>query len=37
MLAGVTVPEAVLGVLGISERVRGAAIKWVPLRLHTSL
>jgi len=25
------------GVLGISERVRGVAVKWVPLRLHILL
>jgi len=32
MLAGVAVAlEVVLGVLGISERVRGAVVEWVPL------
>ena len=34
MLVGVIVVlEAVLGVLGISKRVGGVAIEWIPLRL----
>ena len=38
ILVGVAaVPEAVLGVLGISERVKGAAAERVPLRLRTLL
>jgi len=38
VLAGVAVAlEAVLGVLGISKRVRGVAVEWVPLWLRTSL
>jgi len=32
VLVGVAVvPELILGVLGISKRVGGAAIEWVPL------
>jgi len=34
LVRAVEVLEAVLGVLGISKRVRGAALKWVPLRLY---
>ena len=37
MLAGVIVPKAVLGVLGISKRVGGAVIERVPLRLRILL
>jgi hypothetical protein len=38
VLAGaVVVLEVVLGVLGISERVEGAAAEWVPLRLRILL
>jgi hypothetical protein len=31
MLVGVIVLEVALGVLGISKRVGGAAVEWVPL------
>jgi hypothetical protein len=37
MLAGVIVLEAVLGILGISKRVGGAATERVPLRLRILL
>jgi hypothetical protein len=37
MLAEVIVLEAVLGVLGISKRVKGAVIERVPLRLRILL
>ena len=37
MLAGAIVLEVILGVLGISKRVKGAVIEWVPLQLRTSL
>ena len=37
VLAGVIVLEAVLGVLGISKRVGGAATERVPLRLRILL
>jgi len=38
MLVGaVVVLEVVLGVLGISERVGGGAVEWVPLRLRILL
>jgi hypothetical protein len=31
VLVGVIVLETVLGILGISKRVGGAAVEWVPL------
>jgi len=37
MLVGVIVLEAVLGILGISKRVGGAVIEWVPLWLRILL
>jgi len=37
MLVGVIVLEAALGILGISKRAGGVAIKWVPLWLRILL
>ena len=38
VLTGVAVVlKAVLGILGISKRVRGAVAKWILLRLYISL
>jgi len=37
LVGAVVVLEAVLGVLGISERVGGAAVEWVPLWLRILL
>ena len=37
VLVGVIVLEAALGVLGISKRVGGAAVEWVPLWLRILL